>query len=73
MPKRKTRHRGPYPPAFRQQLIDLVRAGRTRESLADDFEPTAQAIRNWVRQADLDAGTRTGGLTTEERAHAAAP
>ncbi len=48
-------------------MIELVRAGRTPESLAKDFEPTAQAIRNWVRQVDLDAGKRTDGLTTEER------
>ena len=64
MPKR---HRGPYPPEFRARLIELVRAGRTPESLAKDFEPTAQAIRNWVRQADLDAGSRTDGVTTDER------
>ena len=64
MPKR---HRGPYPPEFRRRLIELVRAGRTPESLAKDFEPTAQAIRNWVRQADRDVGTRTDGVTSEER------
>ena len=64
MPKR---HRGPYPPEFRRRLVELVRAGRTPESLAKDFEPTAQAIRGWVRQADLDAGARTDGTTTEER------
>lgn len=70
MPKPK-QHRGPYPPEFRLQLIELVRAGRTPESLAKDFEPTAQAIRNWVRQADRDAGTRTDGVTSEERAELA--
>ena len=65
MPKK--RHRGPYPPEFRRRLIELVRAGRTPESLAKDFEPTAQAIRNWIRQADLDAGARGDGVTTDER------
>ena len=64
MPKR---HRGPYPPEFRRRLVEMVRAGRTPESLAKDFEPTAQASRGWVRQADLDDGTRTDGSTTEER------
>jgi transposase len=64
MPKR---HRGPYAPEFRRRLIELVRAGRTPESLAKEFEPTAQAIRNWVRQADLDAGKRDDGVTTDER------
>jgi len=40
---------------------------RTLEELARQFEPSAQAIRNWVKQAALDAGERTDGLTTEER------
>jgi transposase len=64
MPKRR---RGPYPPEFRSRIIELVRAGRTPESLADEFEPTATSIRNWVRQADLDAGSRTDGVTSDER------
>jgi len=37
-----------YPPEFRQQLIALARTGRTPESLAKDFEPSAPTIRNWV-------------------------
>jgi len=48
-------------------MIELVRRGRTPEELAGEFEPSAQAIRNWVKQAALDAGQRTDGLTTEER------
>ena len=52
----------PYPPELRARLMDLVRAGQTPEELARKFEPTAQSIRNWIRQADLDAGTRTDGL-----------
>ena len=57
----------PYAPEFRQRIVELVRKGRTPEELAHQFEPSAQAIRNWVRQAALDAGERTDGLTTEER------
>jgi len=57
----------PYPAEFRRRLVELVRAGRTPESLAKDFEPTAQTIRNWVKQADLDEGRRSDGLTSEER------
>ena len=64
MPKR---HRSPYPPEFRRRLVELVRAGRTPESLAKEFEPSAPSIRSWVRQAELDAGTRTDGVTTDER------
>ena len=60
--------RKPYPPEFRDQMVALVRAGRTPEDLARKFEPTAQSISNWVAQADRDAGRRTDGLTTAERA-----
>jgi transposase len=48
-------------------MIELVRAGRNPEELAREFEPSAQAIRNWVVQADRDEGRRKDGLTTEER------
>lgn len=58
----------PYPLEYRERIIDLVRAGRSPESLAREFEPSAQCIRNWARQADRDAGRRADGLTTAERA-----
>jgi transposase len=48
-------------------MVELVRAGRTPASLAKDFEPTAQTIANWVKQADLDEGKRADGLTSSER------
>jgi transposase len=67
MPMTKKKFRPPYPPEFRRRLVEMVRAGRSPDSLAKDFEPTAAAIRGWVRQADLDDGKRTDGLTTEER------
>src|SRR5438093_6436479 len=54
----------PYPPEFRQRIIELVRKGRTPEELGRQFEPSAQSIRNWVRQADRDDGRRQDGLTT---------
>lgn len=57
----------PYPDEFRRRLIELVRSGQSPEALATKFEPSAQTIRNWVRQADLDDGRRHDGLTTEER------
>lgn len=57
----------PYPPEFRKRMVESVRAGRTAGELARKFEPSAQAIRNWVKQADLDEGRREDGLTTDER------
>ena len=53
-----------YPPEFRRQMVDLVRAGRNPEELSREFEPSAGAIRNWVRQADLDEGRREDVLTS---------
>ncbi len=59
--------RPPYPPEFRQQMVELVRAGRSPEELGREFEPSAQAIRNWVAQSDRDEGRRADGLTSAER------
>ena len=58
----------PYPPGFRTEAVRLVRSGeRTPEQLARELGCSAQAIRNWIRQGDLDAGRRSDGLTTAER------
>jgi len=59
--------RKPYAPEFKQQMVDLVRTGRTPEELGRQFEPSGQSIRNWVVQADRDEGRRKDGLTTAER------
>jgi transposase len=44
-----------------------VRAGRTPEELSREFEPTAQSIRAWAAQADVDEGRREDGPTSAER------
>lgn len=56
-----------YTEEFREQMVRLVRSGRTPQSLGREFEASAQTIRNWVKQSELDEGTRTDGLKTEER------
>jgi transposase len=48
-------------------MVELVRSARTPGELAREFEPSAEAIRNWVAQADRDAGKRSDGLRTEEQ------
>ena len=58
--------RAPYPAEFREEMVRLVRAGRTPGELSRQFEPSDQTIRNRVRQADIDEGHREG-LTTAER------
>jgi transposase len=57
----------PYPAEFRQRIVELVRKGRTPEKLVRQFEPSAQCIRNWGRQADRDVGRRQDGLPTVEQ------
>lgn len=62
--------RPPYPAEFRQQMLELVRAGRNPNSLAREFGCSAQAIRNWVAQDAIDAGKPLpgkDGLTSTER------
>jgi transposase len=61
------RHRAPYDAEFRQRIIDLVQSGRSPAELAREFEPSAQTILNWAKQAELDTGARSDGLTSAER------
>jgi transposase len=62
----------PYPREFRVEAIRLVRSGdRSVAEIAKDLGVSAQSLRNWVRQADLDDGRRDDGLTSDERAELA--
>jgi transposase len=56
-----------YPAEYRRRIIELARAGRSVNELAREFEPSANAIRYWLKQAGLDEGLRSDGLTTDER------
>ncbi len=53
-----SRKRSRYPSEYRQQMVDLVRSGRSPDQLAREFEPSAQSIRSWVLQADRDEARR---------------
>jgi transposase len=60
----------PYPAEFRQQIIELARAGRTPAQLSREFGPTAQSIANWIAQDGRDRGRPVPGkegLSTAER------
>ncbi len=64
------RSRPPYPPEFREQIVELAKTGRTPSELSREFGCSAQTITNWVAQAAIDAGKPLpgkGGLTTDER------
>ena len=56
----------PYPPEYRQQIVELVRSGRTPQELAREFEPSAQCIRDWVKAAEQPHGVRSDGMTPTE-------
>jgi len=58
----------PYAPEFRRRIIELARSGRSIKALAREFEPAAETIRQWIKQAGLDDGLRNDGLSTSERA-----
>jgi len=60
-----TRRRA-YPAEYRARMIELVRSGRKPDDLAKEFEPSAESIRRWAQQAEVDEGKREG-LTSEER------
>ena len=61
------REKRTYTAEFRRRMVELVRAGRSPESLAKEFDPSANTIRKWAVQADLDEGLRLDGLTTADR------
>ena len=48
----------PYPVAFRQQMIELVRAGRKPAALAREFGCNVSSIHAWMRQADDSNSSR---------------
>jgi len=61
------RTRPPYPPEFRREAIELVRSsGEPIPRIAKDLGCTAQTLRNWIKQAEVDLGPRPG-LSSEER------
>ena len=55
-----------YPEEYRAGLVEQVRAGRKPEELAKEYEPSAESIRRWAVQAQIDDGA-CEGLTSEER------
>lgn len=60
----------PYPAQFREQMVELVRAGRKPGELAKEFGCHATSILSWVRLADEASGvapTQSGALSAAER------
>ncbi len=57
----------PYPPEFRREAERLVQSsGKSRRATARDLGISTETLRQWLKQADIDAGVRHDGLTIEE-------
>ena len=64
MPKSKP----PYPPEFRAEAIRLARtSGKSHAEIARELGMTTETLRQWLKQAELDEGKRSDGLTTDEQ------
>ena len=73
MARKRPRARRSFPSEFKAEIVELCRRGdRSVGQVARAFDLTETAVREWVKQSDLDAGTRSDGLTTEERSELAA-
>jgi transposase len=66
MGRKKPWPRRSFAPEFKAEIVELCQRGdRSVGQVARDFDLTETAVREWIRQADRDAGTRVdGGLTT---------
>ena len=68
---RSKRPRRSFTAEFKAEVVALVRLpGNSAASVARDLDLTETAVREWVRLADIDDGTRDG-LTSVERAELA--
>ena len=64
---RAKRPRRSFTREFKAEVVELVRQpANTSASVARDLDLTETAVREWVKQTDVDEGRR-GGLTTAER------
>ena len=66
---KKPRRRRSFTPKFNAEIVDRCQQGdRSAGQVAKDFDLTETAVRDWVKQAERDTGTRDdGGLASAER------
>ena len=66
--KKRYRPRRSFTPEFKAEIVELCQRGdRSLLQVVRDFDLAETAVREWVKQAELDAGTRSDGLTSDER------
>ena len=64
---RRTRPDDDTEESFRREAVELVRQGRAIPDVAESLGVSAQSLRNWVKQDQLDRRERDDGLTSAER------
>ena len=73
MGKKRPRPRRSFTPQFKAEIVEVcARGDRTIGQVAKDFDLTETAVRGWIKQAELDSGTRSDGLTSDEQTELAA-
>ncbi|MFI1386333.1 transposase [Embleya sp. NPDC020886] len=66
MGKKKPRPRRSFTPEFKAEIVALCRQGdRSVGQVAKDFDPTETAVRDRVKQAEVDTGERNGTTSAE--------
>ncbi len=63
------RKRRNFTPEYKAEVARLVReSGKSAAQVARDMDLSESAVRNWVKQAEIDAGRGpSGALTSAER------
>jgi transposase len=56
-----------YPPEFRREAVQMLRAGRTPRELAQSLGVSEQTLRNWRRQDQADRHERDDVVSSDER------
>jgi transposase len=65
--RNKPRPRRSFSAEFKADIVERCRRGdRSIGRVARDFDLTETAVREWVKQAEVDAGERAG-VTSDER------
>src|SRR5437763_2440731 len=73
MGRKRPRPRRSFAAEFKAEIVELCQRGdRSVGQVARDFDLTETAVREWVKQAEIDAGSRSDGLTSAEREELAA-
>jgi transposase len=71
--RKAPRPRRAFTSEFKAEIVELCQRGdRSVGQVARDFDLTETAVREWVKQAERDAGERQDGLTSSEREELAA-